>query len=170
MLQFVFLRHFYDKDGRVNTKNKWVWTIHAINYPYILYIYFFTDAVKRDSYATRKIWIPLDIVLTVNITLYQVFYHFMEKLERDDGGKKLNDTDGYHDAESALSTNDNPLLINQDVDFDPAKFRTGLRKLIGDKRDKEEALKLDKAKDLESGKELSSSAVALESTFKDRLK
>ena len=69
-LQMLFLRNFYDDNREVNTKNKWVWGIHAINYPYILYVYCFTDAVKVDNSELRKIWIPLDIILTINITLY----------------------------------------------------------------------------------------------------
>jgi hypothetical protein len=39
ILQMVFLREFYDSKGKVNTKNGWVWVIHALNYPYILYKY-----------------------------------------------------------------------------------------------------------------------------------
>jgi len=47
--------------------------IHAVNYPYILYVYIFTDAVSQDNSDARKIWIPLDIILTINIALYQLF-------------------------------------------------------------------------------------------------
>jgi len=57
----------------VSTKNRWVWVVHAINYPYILYVYLFTDAVEQDNSVVRKIWIPLDVILTLNIALYQWF-------------------------------------------------------------------------------------------------
>lgn len=39
LLQMIFLREFYDEKGKVSTKNKWVWVIHALNYPYIIYVY-----------------------------------------------------------------------------------------------------------------------------------
>ena len=40
----VFLKDFYDEYDRVNTKNNWVWYLHAVSYPYIIFVYFFTDA------------------------------------------------------------------------------------------------------------------------------
>ena len=46
MLQFIFLRDFYNKLHRVNTNHKWVWVVHALNYPYICYVYFATDAFE----------------------------------------------------------------------------------------------------------------------------
>ena len=47
----VFLREFYDEHGKVNTKNSWVWFVHAINYPYILYVYLETEiyGVYKDG-------------------------------------------------------------------------------------------------------------------------
>jgi hypothetical protein len=49
----IFLREFYDENGKVNTKNKWVWVVHALNYPYIFYIYVYTDAAARDGSTIR---------------------------------------------------------------------------------------------------------------------
>ena len=40
----VFLKDFYDEYDRVNTKNNWVWYLHAVSYTYIIFVYFFTDA------------------------------------------------------------------------------------------------------------------------------
>ena len=68
----IFLRNFYDSDGKVSTKNSWVWVVHAINYPYIIYVFYFTDARQQDNSDLRKIWIPLDIILTFNIAMYQL--------------------------------------------------------------------------------------------------
>jgi hypothetical protein len=47
-LQIVFLRHWFDENRQINTKHRWVWIFHAVNYPYMLYVYFFTDARLRD--------------------------------------------------------------------------------------------------------------------------
>jgi hypothetical protein len=71
ILQMVFLSEFYDENGRVNTKNKWVWLVHALNYPYIIYVYIsaeFDDNV--DNSQVRRMWVPLDIILTFLIVCY----------------------------------------------------------------------------------------------------
>ena len=39
LLQMIFLSEFYNEYGRVNTHNQWVWVVHALNYPYIMYVY-----------------------------------------------------------------------------------------------------------------------------------
>ena len=70
------MRDFYDHQGRVNTKNKWVWVVHAISYTYVLYVYIFTDARNVSVSETSKMWIPLDIILTIFICMYQVFYFY----------------------------------------------------------------------------------------------
>jgi len=44
----IFLKSFFDEEGRVNTKNKWVWMTHLVSYTYVLYIYIFTDARDRE--------------------------------------------------------------------------------------------------------------------------
>jgi hypothetical protein len=38
-LQFIFLRHFYDEERRVNTNHWWVWCIHFMVYPYVFVCY-----------------------------------------------------------------------------------------------------------------------------------
>lgn len=70
LLQLIFLRSFYDEHRRVNTKNKWVWGIHLPSYCYIAYVYFISDAFDNETSVNTKIWIPLDLILTVNITVY----------------------------------------------------------------------------------------------------
>jgi len=49
VLQMMFLRHFYDGDRRVNTKNKWVWVVHMFSYMYVIYIYAITDARDKET-------------------------------------------------------------------------------------------------------------------------
>lgn len=77
----IFLRHFYDEKRKVNTGHKWVWGVHFISYSVIIYYYFFTDSVDREASESSKIWIPLDILLTVNIAIYQIFFNFLQRFE-----------------------------------------------------------------------------------------
>ena len=49
LLQMIFLKDFYDMDGHVNTKNNWVWVIHAFSYTYVVYVYYNTDLKKEAS-------------------------------------------------------------------------------------------------------------------------
>ena len=81
LLQMIFLRHFYDDKRKVNTGHKWVWGVHFISYSVIIYCYFFTDSVQRDASESSKIWIPLDILLTVLILVYQIFFNFLQRFE-----------------------------------------------------------------------------------------
>ena len=37
LLQFIFLKNFYDENRMVNTKNKWVWVINLFSYSYIIF-------------------------------------------------------------------------------------------------------------------------------------
>ena len=72
----IFLKEFYDENRKVNTSNKWVWYVHIVSYSYIIYIYFGTDARFRDASESSKIWVPLDILLTFNIAMYQLYYKY----------------------------------------------------------------------------------------------
>ena len=74
LLQMIFLRDFYDENRKVNTKNQWVWYVHIISYAYIIYMYCFTGIALEGASESSKIWVPLDILLTINIALYQLFY------------------------------------------------------------------------------------------------
>jgi hypothetical protein len=78
LLQIVFLRDFFDEDGKVNRKNRWVWVFHFFSYSYIIYFLAFTDAMQKDRSLSSKMWIPLDILLTFNITMYQSYYLYIE--------------------------------------------------------------------------------------------
>ena len=69
-LQLLFLSEFFNEERTINFKHKWVWVIHAISYAYITYIYYFTDAVYMEPSDARKMWVPLDIILTICITCY----------------------------------------------------------------------------------------------------
>lgn len=77
----IFLRNFYDENRRVNTKHRWVWIFHLFSYMYIIYAYYLTGDRLIDASESSKIWIPLDIILTFNIALYQIFYNHMQYLE-----------------------------------------------------------------------------------------
>lgn len=70
LLQFIFLRDFYDENRKVSFKHKWVWVVHGLNYPYMLFVYLNSDAAVKDPSEARKMWVPLDFILTVCISLY----------------------------------------------------------------------------------------------------
>ena len=70
LLQMIFLKDFFDENRRVNTNNKWVWVVHLFSYMYIIYVYVFTDSVAKERSESSKMWVPLDIILTINIALY----------------------------------------------------------------------------------------------------
>ena len=76
LLQMVFLKDFYDKNRKVNTGHRWVWYVHLVSYAYIIIYYCFTDAKDREASESSKIWVPLEIILTFNIALYQLYYNF----------------------------------------------------------------------------------------------
>lgn len=84
LLQMVFLRDFYDENRKVNTKNQWVWYVHIVSYAYIIYMYCFTGIAMDGDSEASKIWVPLDIILTFNISMYQLFYLYEEKMENSD--------------------------------------------------------------------------------------
>ena len=77
----IFMRDFFDENHKVNTKNTWVWYLHLLSYLYIIYVYFFTNAINADVSQASQMWIPLDILLTMFIFIYQVVYKFI--LEED---------------------------------------------------------------------------------------
>jgi hypothetical protein len=74
----IFLKDFFDEEGRVNTKNKWVWVVHFFSYSYIIYYTFFTGVLALEHSQSSKMWIPLDIILTINIAIYQLYYHMIQ--------------------------------------------------------------------------------------------
>ena len=75
-LQMIFLRILFDKDGRVNTSGNWVWIVHLISYAFVVYVYFFTEAGSKDKSLSSRMWIPLDIVLTISMGLYNFYYRY----------------------------------------------------------------------------------------------
>ena len=40
----------------------------------MMYVYFFTDARAKDPSQSRAMWIPLDFLLTIGITIYLAIY------------------------------------------------------------------------------------------------
>ena len=83
----IFLKDFYTPERKINTANKWVWIVHLFSYMYVIHVYFFTDARMVETSDSTKMWIPLDILLTFNISLYQVYYN-MEELARQKAMEK----------------------------------------------------------------------------------
>ena len=77
----IFLRSFYDEKRRVNTKNNWLWAVHFVFYMYVFWAYYFSGKRDEETSDNIKIWIPLDILLTFNITLYQLYYNWEQKHE-----------------------------------------------------------------------------------------
>ena len=75
----IFMREFYDSQDRVRTKHSWVWAVHAVSYTYVGYVYFFTDAVSCETSLASKMWVPLDMQLTVCIFIYFMFYYLLDK-------------------------------------------------------------------------------------------
>ena len=91
----IFLREFYDEKGKVSTKNKWVWVVHALNYPYIIYVYVMCElSGDVDHSQARRMWVPLDIILTFLIVCYQIFYRLLEVMEKSpEKGEEENDNE-----------------------------------------------------------------------------
>ena len=79
----IFLRDFYDIEGKVNTKNVWVWYIHIVSYAYIIYEYWNhaddDHDLEKSGSELSEMWIPLDIILTVNIAFYQYINLYIQK-------------------------------------------------------------------------------------------
>ena len=68
----IFLKDFFDEEGRVNRNHQWVWIVHLFSYMYIIYIYAFTEAYTKERSQSSKMWVPLDIMLTINIAVSPV--------------------------------------------------------------------------------------------------
>ena len=78
----MFLREFYDKERRLNSKNRWVWIVTFFIFNYVAYMYFFQpDAFMNESSQSTKMWIPMDLILTVTIVCYQMFYNIIQGFE-----------------------------------------------------------------------------------------
>jgi hypothetical protein len=62
-------------------------------------VYFGTNQRTQESSQLTKMWIPLDIILTFNITLYQIFFLYIQsvqdKQEYIDSYSKLVIKEGY---------------------------------------------------------------------------
>jgi hypothetical protein len=67
----------------------WVWAIHIIVYPYILYKYWQTMNASyidiNEIYESRKIWVPMDCFLTLSVAgLYFVEIKYDKCDHKDD--------------------------------------------------------------------------------------
>jgi len=66
----LFLKNFYDAERKVNKSGKWVWMIHALSYSYIIYVFYFSGLKANETSILKRVWIPLDIILTISIAMY----------------------------------------------------------------------------------------------------
>jgi len=139
----IFLRDFYDKDRKVNHSHRWVWYVHLISYSYIAFVYYFTDLKEKESSQTTKMWIPLDIILTINITLYQIFYNYIQKVEN------INNTDEHAHKEDG-SYNQSLIKLQDDSKYykppplEMSVFHEFMEKQYGHEKEEKETKKKDK--------------------------
>ena len=75
----IFMRELYDDKDRVKANHTWIWSVHAVSYTYVAYVYYFTDARSRERSLASKMWVPLDIQLTACIFAYFMFYYLLDK-------------------------------------------------------------------------------------------
>ena len=114
MIFHLFLKNFFGPDGKLNLDHLWVWAVLAASYSYVLYQLKFTDIVSKDLSQSSKMWIPLDILLTLGIALYQAGHYYVEK-------KAQRDRD---EQDSGITEQ---LLISPSVRKDDARRRKGNR-------------------------------------------
>jgi len=110
-LQMIFLRQFYDEKRRVNTKNNWLWGVHFVFYVYVIWAYYFSGKLRDEPSDNIKIWIPLDILLTFNITLYQVYYNW-EQTNEDEMLKAEEEEENGIEMTETEPSNLNTSLLN----------------------------------------------------------
>lgn len=74
VLQFIFIRHLYDKERKINTKHVWIWGLHILAYLGCGFIYFnnvfLEDTSKNEA---RIVWIPMDFMLTIFVGAFFIY-------------------------------------------------------------------------------------------------
>lgn len=72
LLQVLFKRHLRNLDLTLNTKHLWVWILHIPVYLYVAFMYFYDRSLgeRGDPDPRRKVWVALDLMLTVGILFY----------------------------------------------------------------------------------------------------
>ena len=80
--QLIFLRKFYGEDGKVNTRHWWVWTLQLAVYSYVVWKYNveMSDPTSHKL-SSRQVWIPLDIMLTVFVSIYYLAHLYIQTNE-----------------------------------------------------------------------------------------
>ena len=70
-------------ERRINTRHKWLWVLHVIVYPYVLYCYFVdrykTDEAHKEKIEARIVWVPMDCILTSCVIAYYLIYLYLER-------------------------------------------------------------------------------------------
>ena len=59
-------------DLKMSARNRWVWILHLLAYPYVCFMYFYDRSLGEmgDPDERRKVWVALDLMLTMGIGLY----------------------------------------------------------------------------------------------------
>ena len=86
-LSLLFLRKFYnaERHGRVNTSHWWVWIIKIGVYSYAVWKY--NDEMSNPESHKRsssQVWIPIDIMLTIFVSMYYLTHLFSQASEISD--------------------------------------------------------------------------------------
>lgn len=71
-LQFIFIRNLYDIDRKIKMKHVWIWVLHLVAYIFVGYFYF-TEGHKAEVHEARKVWIPMDFMLSVFVGIFFMF-------------------------------------------------------------------------------------------------
>ena len=88
LIQFIFYRRLLSDDGKINMRHKWVWVLHVLIYPYVIYSYFYDrDLASREHdgegqlaehIEARLVWIPMDCILTACVLVYYCIHVYKE--------------------------------------------------------------------------------------------
>lgn len=91
-----------------------MWGVHFVFYCYVIYAYYFSGKLAAETSDNIKIWIPLDVLLTFNITLYQIYYNWEQSVE--DERKKIEEEEKRLEGEEMTPANINSSLLGESPD------------------------------------------------------
>ena len=60
----------------------WVWVIHFMVYPYVVMQYLkdmYAPHPDQDQFESRRIWIPMDIILNSFVAFYYMYHLAIEE-------------------------------------------------------------------------------------------
>ena len=71
----------------MSMRNLWVWVLHLLAYSYVCFMYFYDRSLgeQGDPDERRKVWVALDLMLTMGIGAYYTInlhiYSFKDVVE-----------------------------------------------------------------------------------------